>query len=144
MYGIYVAGPIMAPENGGLPSKATVERRRARFGEVSDILRKQVGSATTVINPLDIPACDPSTKGPKCEGIESGPYGRKHTWRCFLRYDLQMLLMCNEIVMLEGWEDSPGATVEFNVANFLGLEVGFWCDQCQRTESDGPCKKESK
>jgi hypothetical protein len=144
-YTIYVSGPIMAPGSGhvaGLPTRAEVEARKQRFEVVSNKLRAQVGSTTNVINPLDIPACTGRNNNPVCAGLENGPFGKGHTWRCYLRHDLAELVMCHEIVMLEGWEGSPGAKVEKNVAEMLGLEVSHWCEKCGRTESDGPCKEE--
>ena len=138
-YSIYVSGPIMAPDlDGDLPSRLTVERRKAKFNTVSKIIRDDVGSTTLVINPLDVDACKAGTTSPICSGVEDG----KHSWQCYLRYDLEQLVMCHEIVMLEGWEGSPGATVEFNVANFLGLEINYWCDEHVSAHPE-PCKKEN-
>jgi len=136
-HSIYIAGPIMAPDvDGGLPSRLTVERRKVKFNQVSKIIRDNVHPNTLVINPLEIEACKFGTTSPICEGAETG----KHTWRCFLRYDLEQLVMCHEIVMLEGWEGSPGATVEFKVAEMLGLEINYWCDE-HVSAHPTPCKE---
>jgi hypothetical protein len=139
-HSIYVSGPIMAPDvDGGLPSRLTVERRKMKFNQVSKIIRDNVISTTYVINPLNIPACTPRMNKPVCAGLENGPFGKGHSWQCYLRHDLEVLVMCHEIVMLEGWENSPGANVEFNTAKALGLEISYWCDLHANAHSDGPC-----
>lgn len=130
-YGIYISGPIMAPNPArpdGLVTEELLGKRKRRFGEVATIIRRQVGSTTTVINPIDVPACADATLGqPVCEGFASG----KHSWQCYLRYDLREVLMCNEVVMLPGWEGSPGANVEKSVAEMIGLKISYWCDGCE-------------
>ena len=40
-----------------------------------------------------------------------------------LRADIGDLLDCDAILMLPGWEDSAGATLEHSIAVALGLEV---------------------
>lgn len=140
-YSIYIAGPIMAPgATGGLPNDLEVAQRRRKFDEVAEIIRRNVGSTTNVVNPLYVPACRVERATPVCEGIEDGPLGRKHSWQCYLRHDLEQLVMCNEVVMLEGWRESPGATVEYQVACMLRLEISFWCNKHTSAHPEGPCK----
>lgn len=43
----------------------------------------------------------------------------------FINGDLEILKRCDAIYMLQGWENSVGATGEFNLAMELGLEVYF-------------------
>jgi hypothetical protein len=136
---IYVSGPIMAPENGDLPSRLTVERRKMKFNQVSKIIRDNESPLTLVINPLDIEACKESTTGPTCGGVEDG----KHSWQCFLRYDLEQLVMCDVVVMLPGWSDSPGANVEKKVAEMIGLEILYWCDK-HVSAHPSPCTYEER
>ena len=134
---IYISGPIMAPgPDGGLPTELLLAERKRKFHNVAKKIRDNVGPTTLVINPLEVEACRRGTTKPSCEGADNG----KHTWRCYMRYDLEQLVMCEEIVMLEGWEDSPGATVEFNVAQMLGLETSFWCDE-HKSAHPTPCKE---
>lgn len=131
---IYIAGPIMAPgADGFLPTRAEIEGRKKKFYEVYNRIRESVGNDNVVVNPLDIPACGGVPTNPylhaglpQCPSTEMG--GVEHSWQCFLRYDLEKMVMCDELVMLPGWEGSPGASVEHKVAKMLGLEINFWCD----------------
>ncbi len=43
------------------------------------------------------------------------------TWEDYLRRDLRMLLDCDAIALLDGWENSRGAALEYHVATALGL-----------------------
>lgn len=40
----------------------------------------------------------------------------------FMKVDLKALIECDGILMLEGWESSPGAKIEKMVADFCGIE----------------------
>ena len=42
-----------------------------------------------------------------------------------LRDDFRHLLECDQILMLEGWETSYGATMEFFIATAIGLKVHY-------------------
>lgn len=138
-HSIYISGPIMAPDiDGGLPSRLTVERRKMKFNQVAKIIRDNVGSTTLVINPLDVEACKPNTTRPVCASTVDGNVD--HSWQCYLRHDLEVLVMCHEVVMLEGWEGSPGANVEKKVAEMLGLEITYWCDE-HVSSHPTPCKE---
>lgn len=44
------------------------------------------------------------------------------TWADYMRADLKLLLDCDHIYMLEGWEDSKGARIERELAENLGIE----------------------
>lgn len=43
----------------------------------------------------------------------------------FLRADLKALLDCDQIFMLEGWQRSPGARAEMEVAAICGINIWF-------------------
>lgn len=69
-----------------------------------------------VLNPLDIPACS----GWTCGGIwTANRY--QHEWRCNLRYDIAAMVFCDGIAMIEGWQESTGATLERSVFDGLLL-----------------------
>lgn len=46
-------------------------------------------------------------------------------WREHMRADLEMLLWCDCIYMLRGWEHSKGARLELEVAVSTGIRVLF-------------------
>jgi len=47
------------------------------------------------------------------------------SWEAYIRYDLELLLGCDAIAMLPGWEQSRGARLERLVAEALGLPVWY-------------------
>lgn len=50
-------------------------------------------------------------------------------WRQHMRADIRMLVECDSIYMLQGWEQSKGAKLELDVASSCGLTVMFeGCD----------------
>ncbi len=50
----------------------------------------------------------------------------KHlSWRECMRTDIAELVFCDAIFMIDGWEDSPGATLENLIAVRLGLDVHY-------------------
>jgi Domain of unknown function (DUF4406) len=46
-------------------------------------------------------------------------------WEDYLRADIKMLVDCQRIYMLPGWQDSRGARLEFMIAEELGLEIMY-------------------
>ncbi len=48
------------------------------------------------------------------------------TWKEHMRADLRLLLDCDAIYMLEGWERSIGAMIEYDLALKLHLAVLNW------------------
>ncbi len=46
-------------------------------------------------------------------------------WSDHMRADLRMLLVCERIYMLRGWEQSLGARLELEVACSCGIKVVF-------------------
>ena len=41
----------------------------------------------------------------------------------FMKNSIRLLLHCNAIYMLRGWEDSKGATLEHEIAKDLGYQI---------------------
>ena len=46
-------------------------------------------------------------------------------WADYLKRDLQMLVSCRGIVLMQGWHKSRGARLELHVALELGFEVHY-------------------
>jgi hypothetical protein len=100
---VYIAGPINGMLNGNQEAfKLRAEELEARGYEP--------------INPWDVP---PDHDGP-CTGdpVDHEPV---HRYGCYMRKDLEALMTCDAISLLDGWERSRGATVEEAVAKILGM-----------------------
>lgn len=49
-------------------------------------------------------------------------------WDWYMRQALGALLMCDAVLMLDGWEKSKGAQLEFRVATDLGMQILYQAD----------------
>jgi len=47
----------------------------------------------------------------------------QETWEDYLRIDLRLLLGCEAVATLPGWESSRGASLECHVARCLGMTI---------------------
>ena len=47
------------------------------------------------------------------------------TWKQYMDMSMTMLGMCDGIYMLDGWETSKGASMEFEMAKESGLEIYY-------------------
>ena len=63
-----------------------------------------------VINPLDIP-----------EKQFNGPDKDIKLWNYFMRKSIKLLMDCDQIYMLEKWEESRGAKIEHQLATDLSM-----------------------
>lgn len=90
---VYISGPIT-----GLP----YEEAEKSFNEAEIRLQEQ---GYEVGNPLN-------------NGLP-----RESTWNEHMRADIKLLLDCDAIYMLDGWEFSRGAQIEFRIAYNLGIKV---------------------
>lgn len=48
------------------------------------------------------------------------------TWQWYMREALKMLLDCDEVVLLPGWENSRGACIERSIAAALEMPIREW------------------
>ena len=51
------------------------------------------------------------------------------SWSDYLRRDIKVMMDCEAVALLEGWENSKGAQLETHVASVLGFRiepVEFW------------------
>lgn len=101
---VYISGPITG----------MVDRNQAAFVEAADMLRD-----------LDHDPVNPQLIQPEHDGECRGAYveGHDHRYGCFMRADLKALLDCDAITMLRGWEASPGARCELDVARLCSLVI---------------------
>lgn len=112
---IYVSGPI---------------KGHADFLEKFAVATREViAMGAEPLNPTDIAACEIGDE-PLCtypgEMLETG-----HTWQCYMRHDLELMVHCDGIYMMRGWEKSKGASEELRICQMLGMEIYF-----QPAESD--------
>lgn len=98
---VYISGKIT-----GLDEQAT----RERFKKVQKELEEK---GYEVINPFDV--TDEFVK----------EFGGNLCWGKSMICCLMALLACDEIYMLDGWADSPGARIERDFASRLGLVVRY-------------------
>jgi hypothetical protein len=89
---IYISGAIT-----GMPNL-----NRERFKTATETLR---ALGFTVVNPHEI-----------CQGIPA------EDWSLCMRKCIIELMYCDMMVMLDGWQLSKGATLEFNLAVQLGIK----------------------
>lgn len=54
--------------------------------------------------------------------VAPAPFVDGKTYQEYLRDDLKMLLDCDGIYMLDGWQDSKGAKIEHMVALACGID----------------------
>tara|TARA_R110001583_G_scaffold1691_1_gene13069 strand:- start:840 stop:1154 length:315 start_codon:yes stop_codon:yes gene_type:complete len=94
---VYVSGPI-----------TNVEKCESRFKNAAAYLRNKGHEA---INPYTIPAPKKSN-------------GRDD-WSYYMRESVKLLAIADQIYMLEGWEDSLGATIEHNLARDINLPIMY-------------------
>jgi hypothetical protein len=106
---VYISGPI-----AGYP-----DRNEAAFRQAADGVRRR---GHTPVVPLDIPGWSHPTE-PCPRGYTDGG---GHSSACWLRADLLVLLQCDAIVMLKGWEWSQGGIIEHRVAVMVGLPLYYW------------------
>lgn len=46
-------------------------------------------------------------------------------WQACMRADIRELVTCDEVVMLPGWENSKGASLEHHIAQALEMRVVY-------------------
>lgn len=95
MKNVYISGPV---------SHFDLEERRAAFATVEE----------RIIN-----------LGHKCTNpMKNGVPADAH-WSQHMRVDIGLLLSCDAIYMMKGWEQSERCRLELNVASSIGLPVFF-------------------
>lgn len=102
----YIAGPMTGIENLNFPAFHAAAAAQRSAGHI-------------VINPAEI-------NGGADELVACSNMSKEELalhWVSCMRKDITVLMTCNRIVLLPGWQKSRGATLEHHVANALGFEV---------------------
>lgn len=47
-------------------------------------------------------------------------------WEYYMRQSIRLMLYCDRILMLPGWENSRGACLERDLAKNLGMPIEYW------------------
>lgn len=51
------------------------------------------------------------------------PHEHERTWASYMKEDLAALLTCHGVYAQRNWKDSPGATIEVNLAKAIGMDI---------------------
>ena len=77
---------------------------------------KELNPDCIIFNPIKISKQIANRLNKEIEDIE---------YHTFLKEDLKILLECDEVLMLENWQDSNGAIIEHNLAKDVGIEINY-------------------
>ena len=97
---VYISGPITMAKD-----------YEARFSKAEEHL---AGLGYGTINPVDF--------GKYLEE-KYKEEGKTPKWENYMRGDIELLLSCDGIYMLKGWEESKGAKLEYEIATALKMKV---------------------
>ena len=97
---IYVSGPVTKNKN------ATTQ-----FNEADKFIRK-LGHIP--LNPIRIDPPHPL---------------KKDKWLYYMRKSVELLVKSDALFLLDGWEKSKGARIEFDLCIKLGIPIYFNCDK---------------
>lgn len=56
------------------------------------------------------------------------PHDHGRTWEEYMREDIKALMDCDAILMLDGWRQSKGARIEWDLAMSLNIKEVTWTD----------------
>ena len=104
---IYISGPISQDPY-----------HREAFDRAEEYL-KHLGYV--VVNPLDIP-----------EKSFDGPDRDFKRWQYYMRESIKLLMECDQIYMLEKWENSRGAKLEQKIALELSMPRMYETEDIER------------
>lgn len=103
---LYVAGPMTGLPEFNYPAFDAATRMLCGFGY-------------RVLNPTDAEKANPTP-------------GTPQAWDWYMRHALRMVLACEGIALLPGWENSRGAALEVHVARALGMKaepLEYWVER---------------
>lgn len=61
------------------------------------------------------------------------PHLHSRTWNAYMREDIIALMGCEYLYALSNWQQSPGATIEVNIAKSVGIEIIYQSAQTVTT-----------
>lgn len=95
--------------SGAMASTNLPDKNYTQFFEAENILRKYFNN---IINPAALGSLE------------------NEDWHKYLKRDLKLLIDCDAIIMLPGWDTykSKGASLEKYVAESLGIDVYYYSD----------------
>ena len=103
---IYISGKI---------SGTDLTETRKRFAAVAKVM-KRLG--VEPVNPLE-------------NGLSE-----HDTWKAHMLKDIADLLQCKAIYMLQGWEESKGARIEYYIATEIGMHIMYEVEQPMISENE--------
>lgn len=96
------------------------------------MIKVYISGPMTGLPKLNFPAFHAAARSLRASGYEvTSPAemdeaeGTTRTWAEYLKRDIKVLLDCEAIALLHGWERSKGARLEKHVAEQVGLRVIF-------------------
>ncbi len=117
---VYLAGPMT-----GYP-----EFNRAGFAEGEGYA---LDRGWKVVSPQNT---NPSHQGPCPTGERQTTAAGSHPYGCWVKASLRMLLDCDAVLMLPGWQASTGASLEHRVAHTSGMPVYEMLGGADASEDD--------
>ena len=90
---VYISGPITGHDD-----------YMERFEATEQYIKNKFGDNIEVVNPAKVNSMLP-----------------KMTWKQYMKICLTILPMCDYIYMMEGWEHSTGACIEYGYALASGI-----------------------
>ena len=107
---IYIAGPMRGYPKSNFPA----------FYIAAKKLRKD---GWTVLSPAEADK--------KEDGFDENTGENSKSMQHYLRRDTQMICEATTIYLLRGWEKSEGATLEYMMAHYIGLEILYEKGACR-------------
>jgi hypothetical protein len=53
------------------------------------------------------------------------PHEHDKTWQSYMKHDIIEMLQCDAVYMLNNWQNSRGAKIEWQIANGLGMQIFY-------------------
>jgi hypothetical protein len=87
------------------------------------VQRKLANSVVTKIHKLGHQPINPFTIGDILYKHYKNCHKQKPNWKEYMQADIAELIYCHAIVLCEGWNESKGCKLEWEIAKGLGLRI---------------------